>query len=107
MRRPRKGARALMKLEFGRLATPPVYDPLEKLEAPTGDQKRRKRPRRRIVHRPLIVNAHSERALDFEEALHRELREETETSITAPALFGVHSSVRQRDHVSAVRWGVH
>ena len=34
-----------------------------------------------------------------EEALHRELREETETSITAPALFGVHSSVRQRDHV--------
>ena len=34
-----------------------------------------------------------------EEALHRKLREETETSITAPALFGVHSSVRQRDHV--------
>ena len=34
-----------------------------------------------------------------EEALHRELREETETSITAPALFRVYSSVRQRDHV--------
>ena len=34
-----------------------------------------------------------------EEALHRELREETETSITAPALFGVYSSARHRDHV--------
>ena len=34
-----------------------------------------------------------------EEALHRELQEETETSITAPALFRVYSSVRQRDHV--------
>jgi ADP-ribose pyrophosphatase YjhB (NUDIX family) len=34
-----------------------------------------------------------------EEALHRELREETEISITSPALFGVYSSVRHRDHV--------